>query len=136
GDGHSASARFTSADPEVAALVIADGVPVSQQSGLNYGMLGIQPDLRALGVLGDKHIPARYLRASVGQRRALLAGLLDTDGPGHTTGAIQFVVTSQRLALAVRELVVSLGYRCGMTTRTVTGQSGESATAHVLDFST
>src|SRR5699024_3417922 len=98
GDGHSASARFTSADPEVAALVIADGVPVSQQSALNYGMLGIQPDLRALGVLGDKHIPARYLRASVGQRRALLAGLLDTEGTVPTTGEIQFVVTSQRLA--------------------------------------
>ena len=38
-----------------------------------------RPAARA-GVLGDKHIPAAYLRASEAQRRALLAGLLDTDG--------------------------------------------------------
>ncbi|BDZ40008.1 DnaB-like helicase N-terminal domain-containing protein [Microbacterium suwonense] len=36
--------------------------------------------LRKAGVLGDKHVPAQYLRASVAQRRDLLAGLMDTDG--------------------------------------------------------
>ena len=36
--------------------------------------------LRTIGVLGNKHIPPEYLRASEEQRRALLAGLLDTDG--------------------------------------------------------
>src|SRR5690606_29208398 len=36
--------------------------------------------LRKIGVLGDKHIPSRYLRASEAQRRELLAGLMDTDG--------------------------------------------------------
>ena len=54
--------------------------------------------LRTLGVLGDKHIPLGYLRASEEQRRALLAGLLDTDGTVTTGGAIQFSVTNQRLA--------------------------------------
>ena len=46
--------------------------------------------LRTLGVLGDKHIPTAYLRASVAQRRALLAGLLDTDGTVAPSGVVQF----------------------------------------------
>lgn len=40
----------------------------------------LQARLRTLGVLGNKHIPVEYLRAAETQRRALLAGLLDTDG--------------------------------------------------------
>ena len=39
-----------------------------------------------------------YLRASEAQRRALLAGLLDTDGTVTAGGAVQFSVTNQRLA--------------------------------------
>ncbi|MGD7789308.1 replicative DNA helicase [Propionibacteriaceae bacterium Y1700] len=136
GDGHSASARFTSADPEVAALVIASGVGVTKESGLNYGMVGAQDRLRDLGVLGDKHIPGTYLRASLSQRRALLAGLLDTDGTVHSTGAIQFVVTNERLARDTYELVVSLGYRCGWTTRQVRGRNEATSTAYVLNFTT
>ena len=30
--------------------------------------------------VGSKHIPEAYLHASIPQRQALLAGLLDTDG--------------------------------------------------------
>ena len=72
-----------------------------------------QAILRVLGVLGNKHIPVEYLRASERQRCDLLAGLLDTDGTVTATGSVQFSVTSRRLAADVRELVMSLGYRCG-----------------------
>ena len=48
--------------------------------------------LRKVGVLGNKHIPATYLRGSEAQRRALLAGLLDTDGTVNRTGSVQFAV--------------------------------------------
>ncbi len=47
----------------------------------------VQAELRTLGVLGHKHIPARYLRASISQRRELLAGILDTDGTVTSTGS-------------------------------------------------
>ena len=47
-----------------------------------------------MGVLGDKHIPAAYLRASERQRRDLLAGLLDTDGT-VPNWRVQFAVTSR-----------------------------------------
>ena len=85
-----------------------------------------------LGVLGNKHIPAAYLRASEGQRRELLAGLLDTDGTVVAAAArVQFAVTNQRLADDVYELVVSLGYRCGRTHQASAGpQRGDLDLLH------
>ncbi|MCC9308063.1 replicative DNA helicase [Kitasatospora sp. RB6PN24] len=90
--------------------------------------------LRDLGVLGNKHIPAEYLRGSVAQRRALLAGLLDTDGTVTGTGSVQFVVTKRALAEDFRELIVGLGYRCGFSTKRVAGRSAESSTAYIITF--
>jgi replicative DNA helicase len=81
------------------------------------------------------HIPAIYLRGSIEQRRDLLAGLLDTDGTVSPTGAVQITLTSKRLAADVRELIVSLGYRCGVATERVRGRSEQSSTAYVTTFS-
>ena len=67
--------------------------------------------LRLLGVIRNKHIPTLYLRSHESQRRALLAGLLDTDGTVAPNGAVQFDNTNPRLAMDVLELVRSLGYR-------------------------
>lgn len=92
--------------------------------------------LRELGVLGNKHIPTDYLRASEAQRRALLAGLLDTDGTVAPGGNLQFSVTSRALAEHVYELVVSLGYRCSMTTKKVRGRREDTSIAYTLNFST
>lgn len=96
----------------------------------------VQGRLRALGVLGNKHIPASYLRASLAQRRALLAGLLDSDGTVTNAGCVQFVVTNHRLALDVQELAHSLGYRTGLRTKSVKGRNEASSTAYKLTFST
>nr|WP_048631587.1 replicative DNA helicase [Mycolicibacterium aurum] len=95
----------------------------------------VQARLRTLGVLGQKHIPMQYLRASEAQRRALLAGLLDTDGTVTNGGAVQFCVTDERLATDVAELVVSLGYRCQMATKAVKGRTEASSTAYLVNFS-
>ena len=91
--------------------------------------------LRTLGVLNDKHIPTDYLRASEGQRRALLAGLLDTDGTVSPGGTVQFTSTNSQLAADVRELIHSLGYRTGMSRKVVRGRSPESSTAFTITFS-
>jgi replicative DNA helicase len=92
--------------------------------------------LRSLGVLDNKHIPTEYLRASEAQRRALLAGLLDTDGTVAPSGVVQFGVTGRRLAEDTRELIAGLGYRVRMTTKRVRGRSEESSTCYTLTFST
>ncbi|MFF2394586.1 replicative DNA helicase [Nocardia sp. NPDC058114] len=96
----------------------------------------VQARLRTLGVLGDKHVPTAYLRSSESQRRALLAGLLDTDGTVTHGGSAQFAVTSERLFRDVQELVVSLGYRCGVSTKRVRGRSEQSSTCYTLTFAT
>ncbi|SIQ55327.1 replicative DNA helicase [Micromonospora avicenniae] len=90
--------------------------------------------LRSAGVLGNKHIPPVYLRASEDQRRALLAGLLDTDGTITSSGNVQFTTTSARLAEDVHELVVSLGYRCSISRKAVKGRRPESSVAYNLNF--
>lgn len=75
-----------------------------------YGWTTLRLRLRTLGVLNDKHIPEVYLRASVEQRRRLLAGLMDTDGYAPMRGrSVEYCTTSERLARGVAELVASLG---------------------------
>jgi hypothetical protein len=73
---------------------------------------------RALGVLGDKHIPSEYLEASVAQRRALLAGLLDTDGSATSAGGVEFYSANERLARGVLELATGLGYQATLRAKT------------------
>jgi replicative DNA helicase len=92
--------------------------------------------LRKLEVLDNKHIPATYLRASEAQRRALLAGLMDTDGTVAPDGNLQFAVTSERLARDAHELILSLGYRCTIATKPVLGRTQASSTCYILNFST
>ncbi|KUI24885.1 replicative DNA helicase [Mycobacterium sp. GA-2829] len=64
------------------------------------------------GPLVGERIPAEYLRASETQRRALLAGLLDTAGQIAVDGAVEFSAATECLAADVVELIVSLGYHC------------------------
>ena len=123
GAGHSASATFTTADPEIVWNVEDDGLTVEPRGGLLHS-------LRTSAVPGDKRIPMDYLRASESQRRALLTGLLDADGTVLPTGAIRFSVTSRQLAEDAYDLVVGLGHRCTM--RTVK----DPATAYTVTFST
>jgi replicative DNA helicase len=106
GDGSRVKTSCTSAGPKIAALVTAEGISAS------------------------------YLRGSEHQRRALLAGLLDTNGTVTPTGSVQFCVTSRRLAEDFRELVLSLGYRCGWAERPVRGRTPASSTAYTITFAT
>ncbi len=110
------------------------GLRLCQKCRNEYGT--VQGRLRTVGVLGNKHIPVQYLRGSEAQRRAVLAGLLDTDGTVTAGGSVQFSVTNERLVRDAQELVVSLGYRCQMSTKRVNGRTEASSTAFTLTFST
>ncbi|GAA3229264.1 hypothetical protein GCM10010532_063590 [Dactylosporangium siamense] len=145
GDGHSAAGRITTADPQIVANIADDGFEIRPSSAhpMLYGIgrsgergPALVSSLRVLGVLNNKHIPSVYLRGSERQRRALLAGLLDTDGTVTSTGNAQFTSTSARLAGDVRELVVSLGYRCTVTIKQVKGRTPASSIAYTLNFTT
>jgi replicative DNA helicase len=136
GDGHGFNHAVPVAQPldlPSAELPIA---PYVLGTWLGDGSRSTSPSLPGLGVLSNKHIPAQYLRASRQQRMALLAGLLDTDGTVNRTGSVQFTGTSRRLAADVRELVLSLGYRCGMWTKRVAGRTEASSIAYTITFTT
>ncbi len=90
--------------------------------------------LRSMGVLGNKHIPEIYLRGSERQRRALLAGLLDTNGTINKAGCVEFDVTNGHLAEDTLELIHSLGYRARIRTRRVKGRTEESSTCYRIAF--
>ncbi|MGK5173867.1 replicative DNA helicase [Geodermatophilus sp. CPCC 205761] len=112
----------------------SSGLAQCQSCRADHGT--VQGILRSLGVFGDKHIPLAYLRGSVAQRRALLAGLLDTDGTVTASGAVQFAVTSRRLAEDTRELIAGLGHRVRMSRKRVEGRTEESSICYTLTFST
>src|SRR5204863_7911799 len=92
--------------------------------------------LRSLGLFGNKHIPASYLRASADQRRALLAGLLDSDGCVAPAGGINFDSTNERLARDVRELALSLGYRATLLAKDATFNGRNCGRAYRVAFTT
>jgi len=117
GDG-SSRGRIGVALPEKVAAVAGATGSAGTEDGRENGYTVWQaipaPSLRELGLFGcrsgDKFIPEQYLHADIGQRTALLQGLLDTDGTiGATGNAITYDTMSPRLADGVAELVRSLG---------------------------
>ena len=154
GDGHSNGARITSADQEILDAIRADGYVVTKHkaarnhgAALNYGIAergegsawhqarsGIMSRLRELDLLGNKHIPEPYLRAPIAQRRALLAGLLDTDGHCGRGGAVVFSVTNERLARDALDLVLGLGFKATLLTRPCRGRSPSTSVAYSVAF--
>src|SRR5258708_5971238 len=125
GDGTCHTNQITTADPALITEIESDGYTVrslkshpylyavddEKGKGVNRWQAGMTGRLRALGLRLNKHIPAIYLRASEQQRRALLAGLLDTDGTVSRCGAVELTSTNPRLAQDVYEIVCSLGFR-------------------------
>lgn len=70
---------------------------------------GLRVELISAGVFGHKHIPDRYLRASIAQRRALVQGLWDSDGYRQGGGCDEITLTNKELAADTAELLRSLG---------------------------
>ncbi|GAB3297598.1 ATP-binding protein [Parasphingorhabdus pacifica] len=138
GHGTSCRAAITVLDREVIDEIEATGQECRYRpSQQDYSLPGtVQQNLRSMGLLGNKHIPDAYLRASEEQRRALLAGLLDTDGYCKPSGGVEFSATNERLARDFRELVLGLGYQARMRTKQVKGRYTHASTAYTVSFTT
>lgn len=135
GDGHAVTPRITQhrSDVETADYVAEEGIRASvryidARYPNNATIFMDVPDtgrpvspwaakLRRAGVLGKKHIPAIYLRASITQRLALLRGLMDSDGTISAKGFAEFCNTNETLARGVYELAVSLGLKASLAER-------------------
>lgn len=111
--GHS----YAEGDPNRA--ISSSGHPMCRRcnKGAREGMmdkklLSFRERLREVGVLGNKHVPEAYLRASYEDRLALLQGLIDSDGTVTKKGNVRFTNTNPRILNAFVELAESLGQKC------------------------
>jgi len=131
GDGTTTKAEITSVDPEILEQISGDGFTVRPMSYAPHlyriGGVGHTRDeatgrcarngslssrLRTMGEMGGKFVPRPYLEAGIGQRLALLQGLMDTDGfVDDVAGRCEFTSINEGLADAVVELAAGLGFR-------------------------
>lgn len=115
GDGAQRECRITTGDPEI--LAYLESLPsyrstYKQGSNCSDVFFGPRSWLKGMGVWMNKRIPAEYKRASIPQRQALLAGLMDSDGTvDHGSSVIS--MSNKRAALVddIAEVARSLGYR-------------------------
>ena len=117
GDGHiepTGYATVTSWDAEILDALKVDG----WRSGHELGTGSWSRPLRHLGLAGkrawEKFVPRDYFHATVDDRLALLAGLLDSDGTADKGSWASFCTTSEQLARDVVELGLSVGWICKM----------------------
>src|SRR5262245_46779146 len=130
GDGTSTKAEITCAEAEILGEIARAGYAVAPQRTrpLVYRIGGtghhrspltgryvrngsLNSRLRDLGLLGNTRIPDVYLHASVQQRRALLEGLMDTDGYVDDIGRSEITTVREPLARQICELAAGLGHR-------------------------
>lgn len=76
----------------------------------------LSKELKEHSLMGNKHIPSEYLLGSRDQRLELLKGLMDSDGYIDKKGLGIFYNTNTDLALQVKELIESLGYKTSYST--------------------
>jgi hypothetical protein len=134
GDGDNSTGCVCGPDEKVFESIRQEGYELSEshcptrapfQTRTVYNLV---KQLRKLNLLHNKHIPPIYFAASVGQRLALLQGLMDTDGSmskKHGNGAT-FVQKKEQLSHDVLALINSLGFRAGICKNDV---------AHYVSFS-
>ena len=116
GDGVTSSPTITCFDQPILDEMSAAGYELRVRSASGtYGIIGVIDQFRALNLIGNKHIPTQYLRASFNQRLALLQGLMDTDGTVTAQGTCELSLCHERLAVDALELIRSLGIKCTST---------------------
>lgn len=79
--------------------------------GRKFSILGLIGDLRNAGVLNEKHIPDAYLYSSVEQRRALIQGLMDSDGYVDKKGSAEYCQVRKQIADGMAFLLRSMGVK-------------------------
>lgn len=144
GDGSTYNATLFcgNGDEEIVDQFVKAGYPMTKHNaakidacpayGIGGGFVGA---LREAGVLGRKHIPSWYLRASFGQRLALLQGLMDTDGfVSAGAGHCEFTSMLKNLAYEFKELLLSLGIRASVSTGIASVNGKKCGTKYRVHF--
>lgn len=120
GDGSARGAQITCSKedlPHVMEAIKAAGFSVGtirsdgRSEAVTVGATdGMRTKLLGMNLILNKHIPDAYMRSSIEQRKALLAGLLDSDGHcDKERGRASFCSSDRKLRDSVFELACSLG---------------------------
>ena len=135
GDGRRDDVRITTDDHEVVEYLQeyakslglkvniyehADKTPVYAITGEKGEGNSLQKRLRALNLLGNKHIPHKYLANSTKKRLDLLAGLIDSDGYyDESNGGYEITQKDYNLAKQIKFLCDTLGFRTSLIEKDV-----------------
>jgi len=122
GDGTYTAANITNSEEDAVVFQQAferlgyshSGVNTHKQYGThrtNLGHTGLYSQLRQENLLGNKHVPEAYIRASTEQRLELLAGIIDSDGHVDPKGRVIITTTSEQIKNGVLDLATTLGQR-------------------------
>src|SRR6185312_12051168 len=139
GDGETMGSVITSMR-DLLEIMRADGHQIGKitqswngsTEAVRWCVRGMRTKHRHGGMLGNKHIPDVYLRASIAQRLRLLQGLMDTDGTWNTARKTAvFYTTKKALAAQVEELLLSLGQRPHVAEVPTTGFGKNVISYHV-----
>jgi hypothetical protein len=120
GDGTTGVGAYTNDDELIAAVIRSEGFRVLKKgygATPRWSVLRLARHLRMAGVLYNKHIPQKYLRASFAQRLEILRGLMDTDGECDSRGRCGFSTSIPRLRDNFSELLASLGIKANFVER-------------------
>jgi hypothetical protein len=80
---------------------------------VEFRFLGINSELKRIGVHNNKHIPEAYMRSSINTRLQLLAGLIETDGHSDKKGGVISIGMSRKALIEqIRFLALSCGLSC------------------------
>lgn len=118
GNGCSYGGIITTSDSYVVDEINRIGYSTTKHKYIyNYGVKGLTRLLKDEGLIRNKRIPMKYLRASVDDRIELLKGLMDSDGTCEKDGSCNYSSSRKDLAEDVYELVVSLGMKATITSK-------------------
>ena len=102
---------FTNAYPNLNPRVDAAGITYHMSCGKKKGHNPLLISLQSLKLINNKHIPDVYLYNSREVRKALLAGLIDTDGYLNVNACYEIIQKNKVLSSQIVKLSRSLGYR-------------------------
>ncbi|RLC99086.1 MAG: hypothetical protein DRI46_10100 [Chloroflexi bacterium] len=141
-DGKHTSGEITNPDNGIWAEIKRRGFKLSHDYSKRakddkcrvHTVYGFRTLLRENGLLGNKHIPEVYLRASYQQRLDLLQGLLDGDGAANSCrNQACFTSVDKEASKQFLELALSLGQRATMATAQGFG-FGKPVTSYPVSF--
>lgn len=153
GDGYTGNGEICGIDDEIFETIINEGneissdrngiVPPGKKPIRLVKFSGMTNALRTLALAdkNEKFIPDVYLYSSEAQRRALIAGMLDTDGTvSKSKGTVEFANSNKNLIDGFRQIVHSLGYQSTVTSKIPTfthkGEKKKGKRAYIVSFYT